>query len=135
MKKEVAPVKTVEQYLKAFSPTVCKTLQQLRQTIKASAPKAEEVISYQMPAFTYRGMLVYFAGYKNHIGFYPVSSAIKAFEKELSKYTTSKGTVQFPIDQPLPLDLISKMVKFRVKENEEKFADKKNNNSANAKKS
>jgi uncharacterized protein YdhG (YjbR/CyaY superfamily) len=120
MKTSTAPAKNVDEYLAMFPASVQKTLEQLRKTIKAAAPKADEVISYQMPAFKYLGMLVYFAGYKNHIGFYPVSSAIKAFEKELSKYETSKGTVKFPIDKSLPLGLISKMVKFRVKENEMK---------------
>ena len=125
MKTSIAPAKNVDDYLKAFSPSVRKTLQQLRNTIKATAPKSEEVISYQMPAFKYHGMLVYFAGYKNHIGFYPTSSGIAAFKKELSKYKTSKGTVQFPNDKPLPLSLISKMVKFRAKENEAKKKAKK----------
>lgn len=125
MKTGSAPAKNVDEYLEEFPTSVRKTLKQLRKTIKAAAPEAEEVISYQMPAFKYHGMLVYFAGYKNHIGFYPVSSAIKAFEKELSKYPTSKGTVQFPIDKPLPLSLITKMVKFRVRENEVKKKAKK----------
>jgi uncharacterized protein YdhG (YjbR/CyaY superfamily) len=125
MKKGSAPAKNVDEYLAAIPATVRKMLQQIRQTIKAAAPKAEEVISYQMPAFKYQGMLVYYAGYKNHIGFYPVSSAIKAFEKELSNYPTTKGTVQFPIDKPLPLGLIAKMVKFRVKENEARQKAKK----------
>jgi len=126
MRKGVAPAKNVDEYLKAFPSLVQMKLQQLRKTIKVAAPEAEEVISYQMPAYKYHGMLVYFAGNKNHIGFYPVSSAIKAFEMQLSKYKTSKGTVQFPIDEPLPLGLIAKMVKFRVKENEAKLAVKKN---------
>ena len=130
MKKGTAPAKNVNEYLKVFTPSVRKSLQLLRKTIKAAAPNAEEVISYQMPAYRFHGMLVYFAGYKNHIGFYPVSSAIKAFNKELSKYKTSKGTIQFPTDKPLPLNLISKMVKFRVRENEEKLEAKKNKPSA-----
>jgi uncharacterized protein YdhG (YjbR/CyaY superfamily) len=95
-------------------------LETLRQTIRKAAPKAEEVISYQMPAFKFYGMLVYFAAYKTHIGFYPTGSGIASFKKELDKYETSKGTVRFPIDKPLPLGLIGKMVKFRVKENFEK---------------
>jgi uncharacterized protein YdhG (YjbR/CyaY superfamily) len=125
MIKTMAPVNTMNEYLAAFSPAVRKMLQQLRKTIKTAAPQAEEIISYQMPAYKYHGMLVYFAGYKNHIGFYPVSSAIAAFKKELNKYKPSKGTVQFPIDKPLPLSLISKMVRFRVKENEAKKNAKK----------
>lgn len=85
--------------------------------IKKSAPEAEEKISYQIPTFYLNGNLIHFAGYKNHIGFYPTSSGIKAFKKELSKYKNSKGSVQFPLDEKLPLALIKKIVKYRVKEN------------------
>lgn len=95
-------------------------LEELRQAIKLAAPAAEEVISYQMPAFKYHGVLVYFAAYKHHIGVYPTSSGIAAFKKELSVYKGAKGSVQFPLDKPLPLALIKKIVKFRVKENLEK---------------
>ena len=119
MKTNTAPLKNVDEYLKAFSPAVRNTLEKLRQTIKAAAPKAKEVISYQMPAFKYHGMLVYFAAWKTHIGFYP-AGRLEAFEKELSGYERSKGTIRFSIDKPLPFVLISKIVKFRVKENEEK---------------
>ena len=94
-------------------------LEKMRQAIKSVAPDAEEVISYQMPAFRYHGMLVYFAAYKNHIGFYPTASGIAAFKKELAIYKTSTGAVQFPIDAKLPLCLITKIVKYRVKENSE----------------
>lgn len=89
----------------------------MRLTIKKAAPQAKEKISYGIPAFTLNGMLVWFAAFKNHIGFYPRTSAIVAFKKELSAYKRAKGSVQFPFDQPLPLPLISRMVKFRVKEN------------------
>jgi len=115
----------VDAYIKQFPATVQTSLQQLRKTIKAAAPKAEEVISYAMPAYKYNGMLVYFAGYKNHIGFYGTPSGHEAFEKELSVYKSGKGSVQFPVDEPLPLSLITKIVKFRVKKNEEKAAAKK----------
>ncbi|MEO7393824.1 MAG: DUF1801 domain-containing protein [Chitinophagaceae bacterium] len=117
--------KNVDEYISTFPENVRSVLEQLRQTIKKAAPKAEEVISYQMPAFKYFGMLVYFAGYKNHIGFYPTSSGIAAFNKELSSYEGAKGSVKFPIDKPLPLGLISKIAKFRVKENLEKAEAKK----------
>ena len=120
MKSKAIAAEDTDAYIAAQPEDLRVRLEQIRQTIKKAAPAAEEVISYQMPAFNYQGMLVYFAGYKNHIGFYPVSSAITAFKKELSKYPSSKGTIQFPNDQPLPLDLISKMVKFRVKENDAK---------------
>jgi uncharacterized protein YdhG (YjbR/CyaY superfamily) len=113
-------VKNVDEYI-ALQPTeVREKLEKLRQAIKKAAPKAEEVISYQMPAYKFHGMLVYFAAYKNHIGFYPTGSGIIAFKNELSVYEGSKGTVRFPLDKSLPLGLISKIVKFRVKENLEK---------------
>ncbi len=115
----------IDEYIAAFPKDVQKTLQQLRITIQKAAPKAEEVISYQMPAFKQKGVLVYFAAYKNHIGFYPTSSGIRVFKDEISGYKNSKGAVQFPIDKPLPIQLISKMVKFRVKENLEKEQAKK----------
>jgi uncharacterized protein YdhG (YjbR/CyaY superfamily) len=89
----------------------------MRQTIKEAAPDAEEVISYKMPAFKYHGMLVYFAAYKKHIGFYALPTGHSEFKEELSVYKQGKGSVQFPLNQALPLDLITKMVKFRVLEN------------------
>ena len=125
MKRGMAPAKTVDDYLKPFPPAVRNTLQKLRQKIKTAAPEAEEVISYMMPAYKQHGALVYFGGYKTHIGFYPTGRGIEAFKKELSAYEGSKGTVRFPIDKPLPFGLISRIVKFRVKENKEKFAAKK----------
>lgn len=112
----------VDEYIKAFPPAVRKTLNQLRKTIKSAAPKAEEMISYMMPAYKYYGVLVYFAAYKNHIGFYPGAGGIEAFKKELSAFEMSRGTVRFPIDKTPPFNLITKMVKYRVKQNEEKFA-------------
>jgi uncharacterized protein YdhG (YjbR/CyaY superfamily) len=111
---------TVDEYIALFPPDVQNALQKLRKTIKKAAPGAEEVISYQMPAYKFKGMLVFFAAYKNHIGFYPTPSGIAAFEKELSGYKRAKATVQFPVDQPLPLELITKIVKFRMNENLEK---------------
>jgi len=113
----MAPAKTVDEYIKAFSPTVGKILEKLRQTIKAAAPEAEETISYQMPGYKFHGMLVYFAAWKNHIGFYPGAGGIRTFMKELSLYKGAKGSVQFPMDKPIPFGLISKIVKFRVKQN------------------
>jgi uncharacterized protein YdhG (YjbR/CyaY superfamily) len=110
----------IEDYIAGSPENVRDSLEKLRSTIKKAAPKAEEVISYQMPAFKYQGVLVYFAAFKNHIGFYPTSTGIKAFQKEFSNYKWSKGAVQFPIDKPLPLELITRIVKFRVRENMEK---------------
>ena len=108
--------KTIDQYIRLFPENVQALLRKLRQTIHAAAPKAEETISYRMPAFRQKSILVYFAAFKDHIGFFPTSSPIRAFQKELSRYKTSKGTIQFPLDKPIPLNLVRKIVKFRVKE-------------------
>ena len=108
---------SIDEYIAAFPEEIQKILEELRATIKSAAPGAEEKISYQMPTFTLKGNLVHFAAHKKHIGFYPTPSVIQAFEQELSIYETSKGSIRFPIDKPLPLDLISKIVKFRVNEN------------------
>ena len=110
----------IDAYIAGFPANVQALLQEVRSTVHKAAPDAEELISYQMPAFRQNGILVYFAAYKNHIGFYPTASGIRAFQKEIAKYKNSKGAVQFPIDQPLPLSLITKMVKFKLKENNEK---------------
>ena len=117
--------KTVNEYHATFPPGTRKKLKDLNAAIKKAAPDAEELISYNMPAFKFQGVLVYYAGYKNHIGFYPTGSGITAFEKELTGYKTSKGTVQFPLDASLPLSLITRIVKFRVKENLQKAEMKK----------
>jgi len=110
--------KDIDEYISGFPVETQKLLKQVRAAIQEAAPQAEEVISYSMPGYKLFGMLVWFAGFKNHIGFYPRgSSAIEAFKKELSIYKTSKGAVQFPMDKPLPLALIKKMVKFRMPEN------------------
>jgi uncharacterized protein YdhG (YjbR/CyaY superfamily) len=108
---------SIDEYIADFPEEVQKTLGELRAAIKAAAPDAEERISYQIPTFTLKGNLVHFAAYKKHIGFYPTSSGIQAFKRELSVYEGAKGTVRFPIDKPLPLKLIRKIVKFRVAEN------------------
>jgi uncharacterized protein YdhG (YjbR/CyaY superfamily) len=118
----------VNNYIEGFPKATQTLLKQIRAAIKKAAPDAQEVISYQMPAYKCSGALVYFAGYKNHIGFYPTASGIQAFKKEISVYKSSKGAVQFPLDEPLPLDLISKVVKFRVKENLEKAKKNTTNN-------
>jgi len=109
--------KTIDEYIAACPEFVQPILQKLRMTIHKAAPQAEEAIKYAIPTFVLHGNLVHFAAFKNHIGFYPAPSGIKAFKKELAAYKTSKGAIQFPIDKPLPLALISKIVKFRVKEN------------------
>ncbi|NTW43240.1 MAG: hypothetical protein HGB14_02130 [Anaerolineaceae bacterium] len=108
---------SIDEYIATFPVEVQKILQELRATIKVSAPDAEEKISYQMPTFFLKGNLVHFAAYKNHVGFYPTPSGIEKFQQELSKYEGAKGSVKFPINQPLPLSLIQKIVEFRVLEN------------------
>ena len=110
----------IDSYIAEQAAEVRERLEKIRQVVKTSAPKAEEVISYGMPAFKYHGMLVYFAAFKNHIGFYALPSGNDAFQKELSVYKQGKGSIQFPLDKPIPLTLIKKIVKFRVKENLEK---------------
>lgn len=117
--------KNVDEYIVSFPPATKAALENVRKTIKKAAPNAEEFISYAMPAYKYKGVLVYFAGYKNHIGFYGTPSGHEAFKKELSVYKSGKGSVQFPLDKPLPLKLITQIVQFRVKQNEEKTTGKK----------
>ena len=115
-----AKAENVDAYIADFPAEVKKLLVQMRSTIKKTAPMAEETISYAIPSYKLNGLLVHFAGYANHIGFYPGAGAIAEFSEELASYKTSKGTVQFPVDQKLPLKLITKIVKFRVKQNLEK---------------
>lgn len=109
--------KTIDEYIVGFPEDVQAILNPLRATIKKAAPDAEETINYAIPTFTLNGNLVHFAAFKNHIGFYPTPSGITAFKKELAGYVQAKGSVQFPLDKPLPLKLITRIVKFRVKEN------------------
>ncbi len=125
MKTKTEVVKNVDDYIAAFEPLVKERLEQIRQAIKKAAPVAEETISYMMPAYKLHGMLVYFAGYKNHIGFYATPTGHDAFKEELSVYKEGKGSVQFPHNKPLPLGLVGKIVKFRVKQNMEKVKAKK----------
>jgi uncharacterized protein YdhG (YjbR/CyaY superfamily) len=108
---------TIDEYISQFPGEVQDILQKIRTVIKQSAPGATERISYQMPGFYLNGMVVWIAGYKNHIGFYPKGSGIEAFKTELSGYKSSKGAVQFPLNKPIPYELISKMVKYNVAEN------------------
>ena len=117
--------KTMDEYINSFPEDVRRILTELRQTIREVAPDAEETINYQIPTFILNGNLVHFAAFENHIGFYPAPSGMEAFKKELSGYKSAKGSVQFPIDEPLPLPLIRKIVEYRVKENLEKKQKKK----------
>ena len=125
MKTDKLRPKTIDEYIAIYPKETQVLMETLRATIRKAAPDAEETINYQMPTFTLMGNLVHFAAYKNHIGFYPAPSGIEAFKKEISLYKWAKGSVQFPIDKPLPLTLVSKIVKFRVKENLEKAKAKK----------
>jgi len=104
----------IDAYIALFPENVREILSRIRTIIKSAAPDAEEAIKYQIPTFTLHGNLVHFAAYKNHIGFYPTPSAIDAFREELSDYYIAKGTVKFPLDRPIPYDIIEEMVKFRV---------------------
>jgi uncharacterized protein YdhG (YjbR/CyaY superfamily) len=115
----------IREYIANSPVEVQDKLEEIRATIRKAAPEAEEKISYSMPAFAQNGILVYFAAHKNHIGFYPTSLPIKVFKEELHDYKWSKGAIRFPLDKPLPLGLISRIVTFRVKENLEKAEAKK----------
>lgn len=114
-----------DEYLAGFSGETRKQLDEIRAIIKTAAPEAKEVISYGMPAFKMNSVIVYFAGYANHIGFYPTGTGIAAFQNEISGFKNSKGAVQFPIDQPLPKELITKMVHFKIEEDRAKALAKK----------
>jgi uncharacterized protein YdhG (YjbR/CyaY superfamily) len=125
MKAASIKFKTVDEYISMFPASSKKLLQQVRKTIHQAAPEAEDVISYNMPALKLNSILVYYAAYEKHIGFYPTSSGIETFKDQLGDYKFSKGAIQFPIDKPIPLDLITKIVKFRLKQNLEKEKAKK----------
>jgi uncharacterized protein YdhG (YjbR/CyaY superfamily) len=116
MKADRATPGTIDEYIAGFPRDVQKILKEIRSTIRKAAPGADEAIKYRIPTFTLNGNLVHFAAFKNHIGFYPTPTAIEKFKKELSVYESAKGSVQFPLDRPMPFSLITKMVKFRVKE-------------------
>ena len=117
MKTNPSAPKTMDEYIAGFPRDVQEILQKIRVTIQKAAPDAEETIKYRMPTFILNGNLVYFAAFKSHIGFYPIPTGIEKFKKELSVYKQGRGSVQFPLDKPIPYDLISRIVKFRVKEN------------------
>ena len=115
---------SVDEYIAGFAPEIQELLQKVRRTIREAAPEAKEKISYQLPTFDLHGNLVHFAAFKNHIGFYPGASGVAAFQRELSAYKGAKGSVQFPLGQPIPYELITRIVKFRARENLEKAAQK-----------
>ena len=109
--------KSIDEYISGFPENIQNILQNLRRVIHQAAPDAQETISYGMPAFRLDGILVYFAAFKDHIGFFPTASGVRVFAKELAPYDVSKGTIRFPIDKPIPDKLVAKIVKFRVQEN------------------
>jgi len=116
---------TIDEYIAGFPPDVQEILQKIRAVIREAAPGAQETIKYRMPTFTLQGNLVHFAAFKKHIGFYPVPSGIEKFKDELARYVGGKGSVQFPLSQPIPYDLIRRIVQFRVQENLAKAQTKK----------
>jgi uncharacterized protein YdhG (YjbR/CyaY superfamily) len=114
---------TIDEYIAGFPPDVQAILHKVRATIRAAAPEAQETINYQIPTFTLEGgNLVHFAAFKNHVGFYPTPSGMERFQKELASYESAKGSVRFPLNEPIPYDLIGEIVRFRVQENLEKAA-------------
>ena len=116
MKTDAAPPTTIDEYIAGFPKEVQQILEKMRSLVREVAPDATEAIKYQIPTFVLNENLVHFAAYAKHIGFYPTPSAIAQFQKELSSYVSAKGSVQFPLDKPIPFPLIKKMVKFRVNE-------------------
>jgi uncharacterized protein YdhG (YjbR/CyaY superfamily) len=121
---KTVPPKTIDDYIAGFPSDVQATLQKMRAIIRKAAPEATETIKYQIPTFVLHGNLVHFAAFPKHIGFYPTPSAITAFRAELKNYVSAKGSVQFPLDQPVPFALVKRMVAYRVKETREKMAKK-----------
>jgi len=117
MKAEHGSPRTIDDYIAGFPPDIQDILRKVRATVARAAPGAQEAIKYQMPTFVLHGNLVHFAAFKKHLGFYPAPTGVEAFKQELSAYATSKGAVQFPLDQPIPYGLIGRIVKFRAKEN------------------
>jgi uncharacterized protein YdhG (YjbR/CyaY superfamily) len=117
MESKKAGFTSIDEYIATFPEEIQTILQEIRETIKAAAPDAEEKISYQTPTFALQGNLVHFAAFKNHIGFYPTPSGVEAFKEEIARYQSAKGSIQFPLDEPMPLDLITRIVKLRVAEN------------------
>jgi uncharacterized protein YdhG (YjbR/CyaY superfamily) len=116
MESDEAVPKDIDEYIAGFPDDIQEILQKIRMTIRQAAPDAQEAIKYRMPTFVLKGNLVHFAAFKNHVGLYPTPTGVEAFQDELSPYKSGKGSVQFPLDQPIPFDLIRRIVEFRVKE-------------------
>lgn len=132
MKESKTAFSNIDEYISSAPPEVRETLQTLRRVIQEAAPQAKEKISYAMPTFDYQGNLVHFAAFKGHIGLYPAPSGIEAFAEETKPYHKAKGTLQFPLGEPLPYELITRIVKYRLALNEEKALGKKRKQSAKA---
>jgi uncharacterized protein YdhG (YjbR/CyaY superfamily) len=120
MEEKKQGIRTIDEYIQGFPKQVQKKLESIRQLIRKLAPEAQEKISYQMPTFYLNGNLVHFAAFKNHIGIYPTPNGISAFQKGLSRYTSGKGSAQFPLDEALPVELIKRIVKYRLEQNRKK---------------
>lgn len=120
MEREENRAETIDEYIAQFPAAVRKSLRQMRKTIREAAPQATEKISYRMPTFYLDGNLVHFAAFQRHLGFFPTASGVAAFEKELGPYVHAKGSIQFPLDQPIPHDLVRRITEFRVAENTQK---------------
>lgn len=125
MKTNPIEPKNIDEYIEGFPKDVQELLEKIRATIRKAAPEAEETIKYQIPTFVLKGNLVHFAAFKNHIGFYPAPQGMEEFKEELAPYEAGKGTARFPLDQPIPYDLITRIVKYRARMNLEKAAAKK----------
>lgn len=124
MDSKKAGFRSIDEYIATFPEAIQKILQEIRATVQAAAPDAKEKISYQMPTFDLKGNLVHFAAFKNHIGFYPTPSGTEAFREEIARYQGAKGSIRFPLNEPMPLDLIRRIVEFRVAENLKKAEEK-----------
>ena len=125
MEKQTKQIRTIDEYIGTFQKHVQERLESIRKLVAKLAPDAQEKISYQMPTFYLNGNLVHFAGFQNHIGFYPTPHGISEFQKELSKYKNGKGSIQFPLDEPLPMKLIERMVKYRIQKDRNKVETRK----------
>jgi len=125
MERDQGKDETIDSYIGGFPPAIAGLLEKMRETIAKAAPDATERISYRMPTFWYEGNLVHFAAFKDHIGFFPTPSGVAQFEAELAPYSTSKGTVRFPLDEPIPFDLVARITRFRLEENVARAAAKR----------
>lgn len=125
MKENSTPIETIDAYIAQFPSEIQVILQKIRLIVREAAPEAKEKISYQMPTFELHGNLVHFAAFKNHIGFYPTPSGVEEFQAELAPYVSAKGSIQFPLNQPMPYELMERIVQFRVAESLEKAKEKK----------